>query len=186
MANKAFEKSMRALIEEIRKQNNGTFFYDDTDAVLLCKLIYYGWVLPIMHGSYGIYRAFLNTKRIGDPEIRAQEITKRLSRPWSFDEYHAIYFKILEMASRRTHGNTAGRSLTDTEIPNLIAAIEKVMLEKNLIWFTPYLAAALVAMKQARLNYQAEIDRADEAMKRVWNMIALEEQAQKAGTVFKI
>jgi len=180
VANKAFDKSVRGLVEEIRKHNNGTFFYDDMDAVLLCKLIYYGWVLPIMHGTNGLYQAFLKTKHIGDPELRAQVITERLPRPWSFDEYYPVYFKILEMESRRTFGNTEGRSLTDTEIPKLVAAIEKVMLEKNLIWFTPYLAAALVAMKQARLNYQAEIDRADEAMKRVWNMIALEEQAQKA------
>jgi hypothetical protein len=166
----AFDKAVRAYIEEIRKQNGGTFFKDDPDARNLCKLVYYGWLKPEKYGPKGFYNLFLKTKHISDPEYRAFVISERVLRPWSIDQFYVLFFSILDKTSNRG-GNTNGRSLIDSEIPNLTRELEKCMQDAGLSWYTPYLAKSLLQIKKEGLFFQAECDLVDEAERRIEDML---------------
>ena len=172
MPNESFEKTVRAFIDETRKQNGGTTFTDDPDAKTLCKLIYYGWLTPMMYGPKGMYTLFLKTKHVQDSEYRALAIAEQVERPWTYDEFWVTFFALLNAKSSRTMGPTfnIGRSLIDTEVSNLIGAVEELMQKEKLTWFTPLLAEALGQMKQEGLVFQAECDRADETIRRVEKM----------------
>lgn len=175
MAYKSLEKTVRAFIIDIRLKNKGNSFHDEDDALPLCKLLFYGWLKPNMHGPDGLYALFLKTKHMGDPEHRAFVIAERISKPWTFDQFRKIFFEILDKASRRTLGNDIARMLVDSEIPDLIYQLNKKISEQGLIWYTPYLVEALVQMEKEHLTFKAECDRADEATERAEQMIALAE-----------
>jgi len=168
MASTSFEKSVRSFIADARIRNNGMIFYDNTDARGLCKLVYYGWLKPIMHGQKGMYALFLKTKHIQDPEQRALEIAQHMDRPWTFDVFWDIFLNLLNEKSHRTSDKiyNLGRSLVDNEIPGIIEALEKIRHQKDLSWFTPHLMEALMEMRAEDITFQAECDRADEAMRR--------------------
>lgn len=176
----AFDKTVRAYREEIRKQNSGTLFNDDPDARNLCKLVYYGWLKPEKHGPKGLYNLFLKTKYILDPEYRVFVIAERVVRPWSFDQFYILFFSILDKTSGRS-GNTSGRSLTDNEVPNLIRELEKCMQDAGLSWYTSYLAESLLQIKKERLLFQAECDLVDEAERRIDDMLRTEKVTPKPG-----
>ena len=170
MPNESFAKTVQAFIDEIRKQNGGTTFTDDPNAKDLCKLVYLGWPKLVMHGPRGLYNLFLKTTHMVDPEYRALKIMEHLERPWSLDVYwEKIFFPTLNAKSGRA-GRTTDRSLTNNEIPELIKALEEIMLKENLIWFGPRFVEALTQIKKEGLVFQAECDRADEAMRRVEHM----------------
>ena len=170
MPNVSFAKTVQAFIDETRKQNGSTTFTDDPNAKDLCKLVYLGWLKPVMHGLKGLYNLFLKTKHMADPEYRALEILKQLERSRPLDEYwEKIFFPTLNAKSGRA-GRTTDRSLTNNEIPELVKALEEAMLKENLTWYGPYFIEALTQIKREGLVFQAECDRADEAMRRVEHM----------------
>ncbi len=166
----AFDKTVWAYREEIKKQNSGTHFKDDPDARNLCKLVYYGWLKPEKYGPKGLYNLFLKTKHILDPEYRALAIAERVLRPWSIDQFYISFFSILDKTSNRG-GNISGRSLIDSEVPNLIRELDKYMQDAGLSWYTPYLAESLTQIKKEQLLFQAECDLVDEAERRIEDII---------------